>query len=110
MWMFAALSSVEPPILDLQTAKFAEADRSWAGRSHAAGPGAASVRSSASSPIASAARTGSMGRSARAISMMVHTLAELLPSGLLDQYPSLAAYVARGQATTGLPAGPAGGR
>src|SRR5205809_2116005 len=28
-WMFAALSSVEPPVLDLQTAKFAEGDKSW---------------------------------------------------------------------------------
>jgi glutathione S-transferase len=30
--------------------------------------------------------------------MMVHTLARLRPPGLLDEYPSLAAYVARGQA------------
>jgi len=29
-WMFAALSSVEPPVLDLQTAKFAEGDKPWA--------------------------------------------------------------------------------
>jgi glutathione S-transferase len=30
--------------------------------------------------------------------MMVHTLQRLKPSGLLDEYPSLAAYVARGEA------------
>ena len=30
MWMFAALNTVEPPILDLQTAKFAEGDKPWA--------------------------------------------------------------------------------
>src|SRR5574338_677771 len=29
MWMFAALNTVEPPILDLQVAKFAEGDKPW---------------------------------------------------------------------------------
>src|SRR6202000_955539 len=28
-WMFSALSTREPPILDLQTAKFAEGDKPW---------------------------------------------------------------------------------
>jgi glutathione S-transferase len=28
-WMFAALNTVEPPILELVTAKFAEADKPW---------------------------------------------------------------------------------
>jgi glutathione S-transferase len=30
--------------------------------------------------------------------MMVHVLLRLRPSGLLDEYPNLAAYVARGEA------------
>src|SRR3954447_16336822 len=29
-WMFAALSTVEPPILELVTARFAEGDKPWA--------------------------------------------------------------------------------
>jgi glutathione S-transferase len=29
-WMFAALNTVEPPILDLVTARFAEGDKPWA--------------------------------------------------------------------------------
>src|SRR5437868_2502312 len=29
-WMFAALNTIEPPILDLVTAKFLEADEPWA--------------------------------------------------------------------------------
>jgi glutathione S-transferase len=29
MWMFASLSAVEPPILELGTVKFAEGDKSW---------------------------------------------------------------------------------
>src|SRR3984885_14896412 len=28
-WMFAAVNTIEPPILDLQNAKFLEADKSW---------------------------------------------------------------------------------
>src|ERR1700729_1727432 len=28
-WMFAALNTVEPPILDLQTTKFLEGDKAW---------------------------------------------------------------------------------
>src|SRR5712672_848706 len=28
-WMFAALNSVEPPILDLQTTRFLEGDKTW---------------------------------------------------------------------------------
>ena len=30
-WMFAALSTVEPPILDLSTAKMVEGNKPWAG-------------------------------------------------------------------------------
>jgi len=30
--------------------------------------------------------------------MMVHVLARLKPSGILDEFPNLAAYVARGEA------------
>src|SRR5579862_46244 len=29
MWMFAALSTIEPPILELQTAKIVERDKPW---------------------------------------------------------------------------------
>ena len=29
MWMFAAVNTIEPPILDLQTARFAEGDKPW---------------------------------------------------------------------------------
>jgi hypothetical protein len=42
--------------------------------------------------------TGSMARSARADLMMVWVLLRLKSSGILDEYPNLAAYVARGEA------------
>ena len=97
MWMFAALSSVEPPILDLQTAKFAEADKSWAEERVALVRDRIRVRLRQLSERLGGADWLDGTFSAGDL-MMVHTLARLLPSGLLDEYPSLAAYVARGQA------------
>ncbi|MBP1474507.1 glutathione S-transferase family protein [Frateuria sp. MAH-13] len=96
-WMFAALSTVEPPILELVVAKFIEGDKPW---------------TQARLPlIADRIRTRLRQLSARlgdadwldgAFSagdlMMVSVLLRLRPSGLLDEFPSLAAYVARGEA------------
>jgi hypothetical protein len=42
--------------------------------------------------------TGSMGRSARGDLMMVSVLLRLRTSGILDEFPELAEYVARGEA------------
>jgi glutathione S-transferase len=97
MWMFAALNTVEPPILDLQTAKLLEGDKPWA---------------AARLPLVKdrirarlddlAAYLGDADWLDGAFSagdlMMVHTLLRLKPSGMLGEYPSLAAYVARGEA------------
>jgi glutathione S-transferase len=38
-WMFAALNTVEPPILELVTARFAEGDKPWGPTAPAAGQG-----------------------------------------------------------------------
>ncbi len=38
-WMFAALNSVEPPILELGNARLLEGDKPWAEAALAAGPG-----------------------------------------------------------------------
>lgn len=97
MWMFAALATIEPPILDLQTAKFQENDRSWAAERMAlvrdrirARLGQLSNRLGSAEWLDGAFSAGDL--------MMVHALLRLRPSGLLDEYPNLAAYVARGQA------------
>ena len=97
MWMFAALNTVEPPIVDLQTAKFAEGDKPWAAERLPlvkdrirARLGDLSVRLGDAEWLDGAFSAGDL--------MMVHTLQRLKPSGLLDEYPSLAAYVARGEA------------
>jgi glutathione S-transferase len=96
-WMFAAINTVEPPILDLQNAKFLEADKSW---SKERLPiikdrirdrlGALSDRLGDADWLDGAFSAGDL--------MMVAVLLRLRPSGMLDEYPKLAAYVARGEA------------
>lgn len=96
-WMFAALSTVEPPILELQTAKFAEGDKSWSGERLPLVKDRIRVRLGQLS-----ARLGDANWLDGAFSagdlMMVSVLIRLRASGLLDENPWLAAYVARGEA------------
>src|SRR3954451_194511 len=96
-WMFAALSTVEPPILELVTAKFAEGDKPWA---EARLP---LVKERIRDRLVQlAARLGDADWLEGAFSagdlMMVSVLLRLRPSGILDEFPELAAYVARGEA------------
>jgi len=96
MWMFAALNTVEPPILDLQTARFLEGDKPWAEQRLPlikerirARLGELSTRLGDADWLDGAFSAGDL--------MMVHALLRLKPSGMLDDYPNLAAYVARGE-------------
>lgn len=96
-WMFAASNTVEPPILDLVTARIFEADKPW---SEARLP---LVKDRVRARLDSlAARLGDADWLDGAFSagdlMMVSVLLRLRSSGLLDEYPELAAYVARGEA------------
>ena len=96
-WMFAAVNTIEPPILDLQNAKFSEADKSW---SKERLPivrdrirdriGVLSDRLGDADWLDGAFSAGDL--------MMVAVLLRLRPSGMLDEYPNLAAYVARAEA------------
>lgn len=96
-WMFAALSSVEPPILDLQTAKFAEGDKPWAQERMQL------VFDRIRARLRQLAdRLGDAewldGRFSAGDLLMVSVLLRLRMSGILDEFPTLAAYVARGEA------------
>lgn len=96
-WMFAALSTLEPPIVELAMAMLFERDRSWYAERL---------------PMLQdrvRTRLGELSRHIRdadwldgAFSagdlMMVTVLRRLNTSGLLDEYPDIAAYVARGEA------------
>lgn len=96
-WMFAALGTVEPPIVDLEIAELVENDKPW---------------SEQRLPLVKArirhrldelaARLGHADWLDGAFSagdlMMVHVLQRLEGSGILEDYPTLAAYIARAAA------------
>jgi glutathione S-transferase len=96
-WMFAALNTVEPPILDLVIAKFQEGDQPWAKERLPLVEDRIRRRLTQL-----AARLGDAEWLDDAFSagdlMMVSVLLRLRPSGILDEFPNLAAYVARGEA------------
>ncbi|KRD30599.1 glutathione S-transferase [Lysobacter sp. Root916] len=96
-WMFAALNTVEPPILDIVVVKFQEGDKPWAQERLPLVMDRIRARL-----VQLAARLGDADWLDGAFSagdlMMVSVLLRLRPSGLLDEFPSLAAYVARGEA------------
>jgi glutathione S-transferase len=96
-WMFAALNTVEPPILELQTARLLEGDKPWCAErlplvedrvGDRLDP--LSVRLGDADWLDGAFSAGDL--------MMVSVLLRLKASGILDEYPNLAAYVARGEA------------
>ena len=96
-WMFAAVNTVEPTILELVTVRFTEGDKPWSkerlplvldrirDRLHQL-----SARLGAADWLDGAFSAGDL--------MMVSVLLRVRPSGVLDEFPSLAAYVARGEA------------
>jgi glutathione S-transferase len=97
MWMFAALNTVEPPILELVTAKFAEGDKPWADERLPLVKDRIRDRL-----VQLSARLGDADWLDGAFSagdlILVSVLLRLRPSGLLDEFPTLADYVARGEA------------
>jgi glutathione S-transferase len=96
-WMFAAVNTVEPPILDLVTAKFLEGDKAWYAQRLPMVEdrirdrlGELSRRLGGADCLDGAFSAGDL--------MMVAVLVRLKASGILDEYPNLSAYVARGEA------------
>ena len=96
-WMFAALNTVEPPILELTNARLLEADKPW-GKERM--PLVADRVRDRLRRLA--ARLGDADWLDGAFSagdlLMVSVLLRLKASGILDEFPSLARYVARGEA------------
>jgi glutathione S-transferase len=96
-WMFAALSTVEPPIVDREMATYTERDKTWYAE-HL--------------PMLDDRIRGRLDQLSRRLGdadwldgafsagdlLMVTVLRRLEGSGMLDEYPSLSAYVARGKA------------
>jgi glutathione S-transferase len=95
-WMFAALSTVEPPILELTTARIVEGDKSWAAERMPLVKDRVRIRLGQLSHRLGDADWLDGAFSAGDL-LMVSVLLRLRMSGLLDEYPNLAAYVARGE-------------
>ena len=96
-WMFAAVNTVEPPILELVTVRILEGDEPWA---EARLP---LVKERIRDRLVQLAdHLGDAdwldGPFSAGDLMMVSVLLRLRPSGLLDEFPALAGYVARGEA------------
>jgi glutathione S-transferase len=96
-WMFAALNTIEPPILELVVARFQEGDKPWTPERLPLIQDRIRRRLDQLSR-----RLGESdwldGDFSAGDLMMVSVLLRLRPSGLLDEFPKLAAYVARGEA------------
>ena len=96
-WMFAALNTVEPPLVDREIVLREERGKPWYGQrlpvveDRARKPlGELSTRLGDAEWLDGAFNAGDL--------MMVAVLFRSKESGILDEYPNLAAYVARGEA------------
>ncbi|MCK1387889.1 glutathione S-transferase family protein [Bradyrhizobium sp. 21] len=96
-WMFAALSTLEPPIVELGMAMLFERDKSWYAERLPMLRDRVRVRLGELSRRLGEADWLDGAFSAGDL-MMVTVLRRLNASGLLDDYPDIAAYVARGEA------------
>ena len=96
-WLFAALNTIEPPIVELEAAEYLEGDRSW----YAERVPLIEQRIRGRLDDLSA-RLGDAewldGAFSAGDLVMVTVLRRLEGSDLLESYPSLGAYVARGKA------------
>ena len=96
-WMFAALSTVEPPIVEREAAALTERDKAWYDERRPMLEGRIRDRLG---QLARRLGEGDWldGRFSAGDLLMVTVLRRLEGSGLLDEYPSLSAYVERGKA------------
>jgi glutathione S-transferase len=96
-WMFAAVNTIEPPILELTNAKLIERDKPWSTQRL---PLVQERVRDRLRPLA--VRLGDADWLDGAFSagdlMMASVLLRLRASGILDEYRNLAAYVARAEA------------
>lgn len=95
-WMFAALSTMEPPIVDRDVATLLEGDESW----HAERLKLVDqrIRHRLDQLVARLGDDWLDGAFSAGDLMMVSVLRRLRASGILDDYPRLAAYIDRGEA------------
>jgi glutathione S-transferase len=96
-WMFAALSTIEPPILEFANARLLERDKPWAAERQ---PIVADrVRRRFSQLVRYLGDADWLdGAFSAGDLMMIAVMQRMKSSRMLDEFPTLAAYVARGEA------------
>ena len=96
-WIFAALNTVEPPILELMTAQILEGNKPWTAERM---PMVKDRIRERLKPLAAWLGDADWldGAFSAGDLMMVSVLLRLRASGILNEYPTLADYVARGEA------------
>jgi glutathione S-transferase len=96
-WMFAAVNTVEPPIVERTAALLMERDRSWYEERLVMLD--ANVRRRLDQLAAYLGDADWLdGEFSAGDLMMVHVVQRLASSGILDDYPTLSAYLARAEA------------
>ena len=96
-WMFASVSTVEPPIIERQNAVLLERDKPWTEERLVAIDGRIRQRlGELTNHLGEADWLD--GAFSVADIMMVHVLLRLAPSGILEEYPSLMVYLERAKA------------
>jgi len=96
-WMFAALSTMEPPIVDLGNARLLERDETWYEQRL---PVVEKRLRDRLEELSRRLGDGDWldGEFSAGDLLMVSVLLRLKGSGMLDEFPNLSAYVARGEA------------
>jgi glutathione S-transferase len=100
-WMFAAVSTIEPPIVEREQVEYTEGDRPWYRERLPLLDDRIRVRlTELSAALGRADWLDSAfgGAFSAGDLMMVMVLRRLYGMGILEEYPTLAAYVARGEA------------
>ena len=96
-WMFASLNTVEPPILELVTAKLVEGDKPWSTERLPLVEGR--IRTRLQQLSARLDQTDWLdGAFSAGDLLMASVLLRLKSSGMLDEYANLASYLARAEA------------
>lgn len=95
-WMFAALNTVEPPLVELEAAKLLEQDKPWCAQRLPLLEERAHARLGSLSRWLGGADWLDGSFSAGDL-MMVGVLFRTMDLGLLENYPNLRAYVSRGE-------------
>lgn len=96
-WMFAAVNTVEPPVFDFSLAPILDRDKPWQAERQRVLEGRVHDRLGDLSRALDEAGWLEGAFTAGDL-MMVSVLRRLNGTGLMDAYPALAAYVARGEA------------